>query len=136
MCVTGGIRGGSESQDAVRNEDAEGATGSLSVPRTVGKAINKRVGHPPGREAGAPATSRRMSSKHRPRCAGRKLVCAAVAAIACITGIKTSVMEVRMRGICIDAAASVEVLRPRASLRVALHVTNRQPAPMRAIACA
>jgi hypothetical protein len=134
VSVTGGIRGGSESQDAVRNEDAEGAIGSPSVPRIVGKAITKRAGHPLGREAGAPATSRRSSSKNRPRCAWRKLACAALAAIAFGTGVKPSVMEVKMRSVYISTAASVEVRLPLASLRVALHVTNRQPAHRRAIA--
>jgi hypothetical protein len=134
VSVTGGIRGGSKSQDAVRNEDAEGAIGSPSFPRSVGKAIKKRVGQPLGREAGAPATSRRGSSKNRLRCVRAGVVCAVFAATALWGGIKPSVMEVRMRMIGVSVAASVDGLRPRASLRVALHVTNRQSATMRAIA--
>ena len=49
-----------------------------------------------------------------------------VTAIALANSVTASVMGVRMRSIYISAAASVDVLRPRASLRVALHVTNRQ----------
>ncbi|WP_175032620.1 hypothetical protein [Burkholderia lata] len=70
----------------------------------------------------------------RIRRAGKKLASAALVATALATGFKPSETEVKMRSIYISAAASVDMLRPRASLRVALHVTNRQPAQRRAIA--